>query len=75
MTPEYYLHSDRWVAVVPELKGRNKEVGLCHHCDRFRPSEPKTNCPTASALFALCQLGPVTVTLVTECAAFEPKAQ
>lgn len=46
MKTEKYIHHNVTVTVNSELKGRHKEICLCHRCVHFQPNT-EANCPIA----------------------------
>lgn len=64
-----YVHHNALVWVDEALKGKHREMCLCHGCNKFQPGTPE-NCPMAQLLFEHCkQFNQVTPVL--ECPDFQ----
>lgn len=69
---ELYEHHDHDVWVRRSLKGKHREMCMCHApCMKFHPGT-KENCPIAQELFEFCKRYGM-VTPVFECRKFVPE--
>jgi len=69
---EKYIHYGRAVYVKSELKGKHKEMCLCHCCNNFKPLDRERNCLIANTLYELDVLYNL-VTPVFECPSWVDK--
>jgi hypothetical protein len=74
MTKEYeqyeqYEHHGNTVWVCKKLKGKHRDMCLCHSCEKLNVSDRQKNCKIASELFNICITHKL-VTPVFECPEF-----
>lgn len=70
MNTEQYVHHDKYVTVVSELKGKHRKVCLCWECTKFHPGIQELNCPIAKKVFELCVVEHLVLPVV-ECPEFK----
>jgi hypothetical protein len=69
---EKYNHHGKEVWVRTSLKGKHRDICLCHSCKFLDVTSKEKNCPIANKLFQLCKEEGL-VTPVFECPKFEEK--
>lgn len=68
--PHQEEHYGKKVWVSPVVETLRRSECLCYNCKKLEPGQDETNCPIAGALYNICKMEDVALT-VTRCPVFE----